>query len=101
MVLIPFDEPIDTSRACRFGPAIDASIGKGWQRGNELRLLQTAPFDIPAIRLKPTRDKQHDEDDQDNADDPDGAVTVAVAVTAEAATEATQQKDDEEDEEYE
>ena len=61
----------------------------------------SAVLDIPAIRSKPTGEKQYDEDDQDNTDDADAAVTVAVAVTAEAAAEATQQKDDEEDDDYE
>src|SRR3990170_1786377 len=55
----------------------------------------------PTVRLKPTHEKQYDEDDQDDADDTDAPVTKAVAIAAEAATKATKQEDDEDDDEYE
>jgi hypothetical protein len=51
--------------------------------------------------LKPSHEKQNDEDDQDDADDTNAAVTEAITVAAEAAAESTEQEDDEDEDEDE
>jgi hypothetical protein len=71
------------------------------RRRGGLTPLQTAAFEIPLLKLKPTGEEQDEEDDQDNSDHAHSAVTVAVAIAAKPSAEATQQKHDEDDDEYE
>jgi hypothetical protein len=58
--------------------------------GNEAtNEASSAVFDIPAIRSKPTGEKQYDEDDQDNTDDADAAVSISLTLHENVYNEAS------------